>query len=131
MNAIDAGLAAKLGDATLASLAPGGVWQDVAPSATDTTHVIFSLSHSPDEAQLQGTAWEETTYLVKAVAGTKGAADAAADRIRTLLDGGTLTISGYTCMGIWREERVGYVEVEGDSRWYHSGGLFTVKACRT
>lgn len=130
LDAIDTGLVGKLAaDATLTAAAPGGIWQDEAPQATTGTHIIVSLSASLDVPQFRGTAWEERLYLVKAVGTTKLLADTAAARIKALLDGGTLTVTGYTTMGVWREQVISYVESVGDVRFYHSGGLFRIKVC--
>lgn len=129
MSAHETSLVGKLsGDATLTALAPGGGWQDVAPKATTLPFWVFSLMSALDEPGFEGTEWEEVRYLVKAVAATAAGADAVAARIQALLEGATLTITGYTNMLCRREERVRQTEVVGDDRWYHAGGIYLLMA---
>jgi hypothetical protein len=128
---IDNALVAKLGaDSTLLALAPNGVYWDVAPPGS-TRFVIVSLADSHDELMLGSPAWEEGLYLVKAVMLTTAGGDvkAAAARIHAVLDGSTLTASGYSTMTIQRESRVRITEVDeaDDSiRWLHRGGYYRV-----
>jgi hypothetical protein len=130
-GAIDAALIALLaGDATLSALMPDGVYYDVADADAEK-FVIVSLAESHDEPEFQQRAWEENLYLVKAVALDSSAADvrAAAARIDALLENGTLTVSGLTCMSITREQRLRIVEdddVDAAIRWQHLGGYYRV-----
>jgi len=121
-DAVDTALATKLA----AAAAPGGVHEATAPDVVGAqTHVVWSLmAHTDDE--LLGGAIETHRYLVKAVATTKAAADAAAARIQTLLQHGTLTVPGFVLRGLRRTERVAYVERDGTETWYHRGGLYDV-----
>ena len=132
--ALDDGLMAKLkADGTLTTLAPGGVFRDVAPDSASEPFVIVTLMAHEDAPQMHATqeAYQEARYLVKAVAsGTSpAAAELAADRIHALLQGGSLTITGFSHMGCWREERISYVEADGPMRWQHRGGMYVVTAC--
>lgn len=128
---VDAALSAKLlADGTLAGLMTDGVWFDTAPKGK-TRFVIVSLVNEDDEPQFQGRAYEDNLYLVKAVAmETTGAnVKAAAARIDALLEGGTLTVSGFSLMRITRVNRVRYTEVDevdADIRWQHRGGHYAV-----
>jgi hypothetical protein len=129
---IDQAVIAKLlNDATLNALMPDGIWWDVAKKDA-TRFVIVSLSASLDEPMFQARAYEGPLYLVKAVALNTTGADvkAAAARIDTLLEGGTLTIPGYSLMAIRREERLRITEVDAnsDQRWQHRGGFYSVWA---
>lgn len=129
---IDAALISKLaGDATLTSLAPGGVYREVAPLGVAEPYVIVQLMNHRDEYQLaRGQAFEDSTYMVKAVqASTSGSAvQAAADRIQALLHNGSLTITGYRLTDLERIERIAYVEIDDDRdrRYQHRGGLYQV-----
>lgn len=134
---VDAALSAKLlADAPLTALMGNGVWFDVAPKKDSagnlvTKFVIISLLNEDDEPMFQGRAFEDNLYLVKAVAReTTGAnVKAAAARIDTLLDGGTLTVSGYKLMRMERVARVRYTEVDDvddEIRWQHRGGHYAV-----
>lgn len=134
MSAISEALVAKLkADTTLTMLAPGGIWLKQAPSALKTTHVVYTLAAGDNEGQFDGVAWKERYYVIETIATTKSAADAAAARIETLLDGGTLTITGYTCMKVEAQgDEVEDLEtVNGDTRYYHSGDTYMVMACPT
>lgn len=129
--AVDAALIARLAsDATLTTLAPGGVYRDVAPQNTRTPFVIVSQVAHEDDYSIGSQAFEQVRYLVKAVdlqtSGT--AAQAVADRVQTLLQVTTLTMTGYRSVLIQREERVAYVEVDdsSDRRYQHRGGVYLV-----
>lgn len=127
-SAVDAALIAKLtSDATLTALMPDGVFYDYSPQGATRLVIVSQLAHE-DAYQFQGHAWERFVYLVKAVdLDTSGSsAKSAADRIHTLLQDGTLTITGYELMNMHRLERVRYTEVDEDTdqRWQHRGGQY-------
>lgn len=129
-SAVDAALVAKLAaDATLAGLMTDGVYFDVAPPGL-TKFVIVSQQDHVDRYVQNDAAFEEFTYLVKAVARDTSGADVktAADRIQTLLSGGTLSPTGYRLTNMHRLERVRYTEDDeaGEYRWQHRGGLYSV-----
>lgn len=129
-SAVDNALVAKLsGDATLMGLIPGGVFFDYSPANVTQVVIVSQLAHE-DAYQFRGSAWERFVYVVKAVAlSTSGANVAsAAARIHTLLQDGTLTITGYGLMVMQRLERVRYTEVDqdNDQRWQHRGGQYEV-----
>lgn len=132
-SAIDAAVIAKLAtDATLTTLAPGGVFRDVSPQGVSTPFVIVSQSAHMDDYVMRAAALEEVRYLVKAVhLSTSGStAQSVADRIQTLLQDAVLTITGYRSLLVQREERVAYVEVDdaSDRRYQHRGGIYVVIA---
>ena len=133
-SAIDAALISRLSsDATLQGLAPGGVWRDIAPQGVQEPFIVVTQTSHEDAYQTIGaTAYERVLYLVKAVqAAASGAgAQAAADRVHTLLQNHTLTITGYICLSCKRDERIAYVEVdeESDQRFQHRGGYYEVMA---
>lgn len=129
--AIDSALIGKLlGDATLMAITTDGVYSNIAAPGK-TRFVIVSLLSSEDEPMFNARAFEVGTYLVKAVIRSTSGADAntAAARIDTLLDGGTMTPTGYTLMNMERTERIRYNEVDpddADARWQHRGGLYEI-----
>ena len=133
VSALDDGVLAILkADATLTTRAPGGVYRDMAPLGTAEPFVIVTLMAHLDIPQFgDAPAYEEGRYLVKAVGqGTSATAtESAADRIHAVLHGALLTITGFTQMGSWRDERVSYVEADGPVRWQHRGGVYVVRAC--
>lgn len=128
---VDNALVAKLGaDTALLALMTNGVYWDDAPQGS-TKFVVVSLVDEHDEPMFSGRAFEDATYLVKAVGlGAAGAeVKAAAARIDALLENGTLTVTGYALMTMRREARVRYTEVDDiDSsiRWQHRGGRYQV-----
>lgn len=115
-------------DATLSGLAPGGIYRDTAPQGVSTPYVIVSQVSHEDDYSIGSQAFESIRYLVKAVdMNTSGtAAQAVADRVQTLLQTVTLTITGYRSVWVQREERVVYVEVDdaSDRRYQHRGGIY-------
>jgi len=128
---VDAALSAKLlADATLAAFAVDGVYFDVARKNA-TRFIIIALLTEDDEPMFQGRAFEDGVYLVKAVAleSTGANVKAAAARIDTLLENGTLTVAGYSLMRMSRLNRIRYVEVDeanADIRWQHRGAHYAI-----
>lgn len=131
---IDQALLAKLGaDATLLALMPNNVHWDMAPQ-NSTRYVLVSLLDEADVQKFGGRSHEDALYLVKAVGRyivntTPPDVKAAAARIDVLLDGQTLTVSGYTTMVMVRETRIRYTEVDEVDptvRWLHRGGQYRV-----
>lgn len=127
---VDAALSSKLvNDAALTALMPGGVFFDIAAHGP-TKFVIVSLLDHSDVYMYQGSAYERSIYLVKAVALSSTGADvkAAAARIHTLLQDGALSPVGYSVMVVQRLERVRYTEVDEDTdaRWQHRGGQYEI-----
>ena len=108
---------------------PGGVYFDV-PAPGATKFVVISLESHADAYEFQDCAWEEFTYLIKAVTlGTSGAdVKTAAARIHALLQDVAIVVAGYQCMKCQRTEYVRDLEVdeETDARWQHRGGYYEV-----
>jgi hypothetical protein len=129
---VDLALVGKLaGDATLTTLAPGGVWREVAPQGVAEPYVVVQLMGHQDTYELnRAQAFEDCTYMVKAVqqANSGAAVQAVADRVQALLQNGTLTITGYRLVTMMRLERIAYVEIDEDRdrRYQHRGGLYRV-----
>lgn len=119
------------GDSTLTAAMTGGVHFDVGPKSGTAYVIVSQLAHE-DEYMAEGSAWEHFVYLVKAVVQSASGATAstAAQRIHTLLQGQSLSITGYTLMQrMDRLERVKYTEVDevnADIRWQHRGGHYEV-----
>ena len=129
---VDLALIAKLaGDPTLATLAPGGVFREVAPQGVAEPYVIVQLMGHQDEYSLnRAQAFEDFTFMVKAVQQSSSGttAQSVADRVHALLQNGTLTITGYRLVDMKRTERIAYVEIDDDRdrRFQHRGGLYQV-----
>jgi len=128
---IDNALVALLGaDATLLAICTNGIYIDESPPGS-TKFVIVSLVDEQDVPQFSGRSYEDALILVKAVALSTAGANikSAAARIDTLLEGQTLTVSGYSPMLMRRESRVRMTEVDDvdpSIRWFHRGGQYRV-----
>lgn len=128
---IDAALVAKLaGDGALAALMQSGafVFTDEAP-AGGTKFVIVSLVSEEDVPQFGSRSHEDARYLVEArmLSTAGGNIKSAAARIDALLEGGTLSVAGYSLMTMHREERTRITEVDdadASIRWYRRGGQY-------
>ena len=126
---VDAAVVGRLlADATLMGLMPDGVYWDVARQGATRFVIVSQVFHLDVPMQAQ-TAYEQITYLVKAVElATSGAnIQAAAARINALLHDATFTITGYGLMNSQRVERVRYVDPDPedpDVRWQHRGGRY-------
>ena len=145
MSAIDIAVVNALkNDATLQTLAPGGVFRDVAPEAVvnaalddaDEVFGIVTLQSAIDRNQLTTSrAFENCTYLVKFVSPSTSpiGAQAAMDRAEVVLAGlrGTSAVSGHAVTASFREERISYVEADGPVYWQHRGASWFIAASAT
>jgi hypothetical protein len=132
-------MTALKGDATLTTLAPGGVFRDVAPEAVvssalaDPTAVfgIVTVQSARDSYVFTGLAYEEIRYIVKFVSPSTSPlyAQSASDRAEVVL--ATVTASGYAISGSRREERISFVESDGPVYWQHRGVIWLMNASPT
>lgn len=133
---IDNALIAKLiGDSTLAALMSDGVYWDVA-KAGKTRFVLVSLADPRDVLTFNRRSLEDHLYIVKAVGllsvVTVPQMKDAGARIDALLDGGTLTATGYTFAAMFRDPdipRIRTKEVDAVNsavEWEHRGGYYRV-----
>jgi hypothetical protein len=129
--AIDAAIIAKLvNDPTLQTLAPDGVWFEVAKEGA-ATFIRVSLADQFDEPMYGGTAYETALYLIEFFdrnpSGDRAKQGAA--RIHELLQDQTLTAPGYTWMTVHREKRERHLdidEIDKSIRWQRRGGYYRV-----
>jgi hypothetical protein len=134
---LHAGLEAYLrADATLATLAPGGVWFDVKPqTAPDGVTVIYRLQ-AGDKVQTHDRAgYEVVRYSVVATGmGQTGsiaaAVTAAAKRVRALLEGQTFEAVGYSpmCEIDGDFDPILQSEYDGQRWWQMRGRVWKVTA---
>jgi hypothetical protein len=126
IDAVDNAVVAKLqGDATLLGLAPGNVYMDFAPEGAVNVgrFVIVDLQLETPVYEQSAIAHLIARFQVKVVdrSTTKTAAQAALDRIDTLLHLQPLTIAGHTHMVTNRVGRFHYIERDGPLIWQHRG----------
>lgn len=91
--------------------------------------MIVSLVDDADDPMFNGRAFEEATYLIKAVALNTSGADvaAAAARIDQLIEQATFPIDGYTLVTARRVARIRSTEIDdldASIRWQHHGGRY-------
>lgn len=127
MRVVTDALQTKLGtDATLATLAPGGVHARRAPLET-LPAVVHAKQSGRQAYTLKQRAYRELVYLVKAIAATRAEAEAADERCDTLLSDGTISPAGQTVMRIRRTGDVEFSETAREGRVYwHVGGLYAI-----
>lgn len=122
------------GDTTLNSLLatpPAGraksIYHAYAPDNAAFPFIILSKqSGVPTEAFQAPSAFETDVWLVKAVDRSDSAdtAEAAAERVKVLLNDAALSISGASLMYLRRQSDVEYEETEDGVRYIHVGSLF-------
>lgn len=133
---IDNALVAKLGaDAALLVQATNGAYYEQAPPDS-TRYVLVSLVDEEDVQQFNGRSHENALYRVvmwgRSTPKTPlpaGVMKAGAARIDALLDGGTLTVAGYSLMTIQREARIrdnDVDEVDSSIHYEVRGGEYRV-----
>lgn len=132
-------LLADTGAGGLRTFLPDGVFWDEAGKSLvtgghSTRFVRVSLVEAHDAPMFEGRASEDCLYAVTAVVlSTISGANvkAAAARIDTLLELGTLTIAGYGFQVMRRRNRIRVTEVDDvdpSIRWFHRGGHYQVMA---
>ena len=115
-------------DATLATLADGGVWRDVAPPGITGTIVVFSLAAASDQYALAHRAFTDATYAVKAITPGESAAPAwaAAERVEALLTDTALTLTTGHVLNCRRQSVISMTEVDNGEQYQHVGGIYTI-----
>lgn len=129
-TAVDAAVVALLqADATLAGLAPGGVFPELAPEKNPTPYVIVALESHEDVQEQGRTAFEDAVYLVMAIDKAEDAAavNAVYARAHAVLAAGPLTVSGFTTMDVVRLGRQRLAERDGSVIWRFVGGRYRVQ----
>lgn len=130
---VDAAVTTALkNDATLATLAPGGFFRDVAPEAvvsaaiSDPSQVfgILTLQSEVPQDAFDNKPLDDALLLVKFVSPSTSSvgAQAALDRAVAVLEAlsGTV-VSGFAITCSKRAERIAYVEEDGPVFWQHRG----------
>lgn len=121
-----------LNDTTLQGLLPDGVYFDfAAPGAQRYT--LVTITAAPDTSMFGSRACEGPVYLVLAVvlSVTGGNIQAAAARIDALLDGATVSATGYKPATLRRLSRVRHSDpdsADASHRWQTRGGEYELWA---
>lgn len=129
MKSIEKALYARLsGDATLAGLAPGGVWRGVAPVDATGVVVVFNQTGEADTYTFAQRATSESLYTVKAIAPGESAAPAwaAAERVETLLNDGAITLDAGTVLACRRDTVISLTESDAGEQYQHAGGIYRI-----
>ena len=129
-------------DSTLATLAPGGIFRDVAPEAvvsaakSDPSQVfgIITLQSEVPLDAFDNKPLDETRLLVKFITPSTSSvgAQTALDRAVAVLEAlsGTV-VSGFAITCSKRAERMAYVENDGPVFWQHRGVSWLVVSSPT
>lgn len=118
-------------DATLTSLAPGGVFRGVATVGTATPYVVFSYQGGADIVSATGyRLGVNSLWIVKAVgpAASTLTLQSAADRIETLLGHKSGTVTGAIIAACIRQDGVFDDEVVNGALWTNCGGRYRIWA---
>jgi hypothetical protein len=125
------GLYSKMaGDSTLTGLLGGTfIYPGVAPpthNANQPWVVYWKQAGTPQYTLGKGHAFDTEVWTIKAVERntTSARVDAIAARLDALLTDATLTITGKTTMGLWRESDVEFTETDGDEIYRHAGAMY-------
>lgn len=115
-------------DATLSSLAPGGVWRGVAKQGTTGVFVVFNLQGEADIYTMGVRAMLDGVYQIKAVLAGPSASAAwdAAARIDALFTDVSLVCTNGRVLLSRRQQIVSFTETDGGEMYQHVGGLFSI-----
>ncbi len=128
-KAVRQSLYQKLNVASVTGLLASGsasLFHAVAPTTASYPFVIFNKQAGTSTHRMGGNAYDAHVWLVKGVDrhGSSSRAEDIAFQISTLLDFGTLTITGGQLMHMARESDLDYVETDGDQQFRHHGALY-------
>lgn len=98
----------------------------IAPPSADYPLCVFAKNSDTSTLRMGGNAFDSQLWMVKGVvrSTTPSAAEDIDKAARDLLDFGTLTISGGSCMSLIRVSGMEYVENEGDQVFQHVGSVY-------
>jgi len=117
-----------LSDSTLMGLLPDGVYFDQATPGAQR-YTLVTITSAPDLSMFGARAFEGPIYLVLAVvlSVTGGNVQAAAARIDALLDGATVSATGYRSGVLRRLTRIRHSDPDAQDashRWQTRGGEY-------
>lgn len=132
MNALETAIYSALsGDSSLTTKLGGSyIYNQVAPQGQDPPYVIFAKAGGGDE-NITPHRMRNYAYLVKGVSAGKKEAGEVDDLCDAVLEGTTLTVTGWTNFYCYREDDVSYTEVMRDGTVrYHSGAYYRIRVSK-
>lgn len=130
INAVKAAIFTRLdSDATMDSLAPGGIHERTAPQGTHCPYVIFhKQTGTPRHALGNQLAYTEDLYLIKGVTDelSSKVAGQIAERIDALFAYYALSVGGATVLVCRRDMDVDYDERPDGRVFKHVGALYRI-----
>jgi hypothetical protein len=125
------GLYTKLNTSSVTSLLASGsasIFHEVARPGAASPYLVFSKVSGVPLLRFGGNAMDNQIWLVKAVDRSESSsrAEDIAQAADTLLDFGTLTVSGAVNLATLRESDVDYLEVDGDQTYRHHGARYRI-----
>ena len=131
MNAVETGIYSKLTADTGAGglmVTATGVYHRVAPAGAVVPYVLFNKQSGVHEFARAARMWRDYLYLFKIIDEGYSTARAGTllERIDTLLNDGTITISGYSLMEMRRQSDIEYEEISDGVVYQHVGALFRI-----
>jgi hypothetical protein len=127
-NPVRIALSEKLkGDATLESLAIGGIHHKIAPQGVKPPFLIFSKSSGIPTWAFDGPPMDREVWLVKGV-GVRQVAEELDRRCKELLNGTTLDIDGKVHQDIRHIGDVDYDEIVEGERYNHVGAEYRISS---
>lgn len=119
-------------DSNVTDLATGGIYPGLPPEADQQFPFISVTAHKAPAANwaFQQVAFEDAVYLVKAIdrsTSSKVVSDINA-AVRASLNLATLTITGYSSMGVMWIGDVQYDDLEDTEQFQYEGGLYSLMA---
>tara|TARA_Y100000310_G_scaffold293809_1_gene323720 strand:+ start:1952 stop:2365 length:414 start_codon:yes stop_codon:yes gene_type:complete len=127
-RSVEPALITALGIEAVIDVAPGGVWNGVAPQGTKPPWVVFQFVSNNYEERAFATRMNNGIWLVKVVDQSPWplAALDVDTQIDSALEDATLTISGFTQVLCRRESDFSMVEREGGVLFQHIGGHYRI-----
>ena len=127
---LDTAIFTALNVTSLTDLAPGGIFNTLAPKGTAAPYVLFQVSSKIDDNFSYTKRGADAVYIVKAISQSPWPKEASDidTQIDALLENATLTISGYTQLVCRRQSDFSFTEDVGGEVYQHQGGLYGITA---
>lgn len=127
LNATKAAVVTALkADATLTTLASGGVFDAPAPQGSAPPFITIQLITGMPAYTMGQRAWDDRVWQIKGITtGTsKALGGSISDRIDSVLTDQQISVTGTTLMYLRREQDFDYPEVSDGQTYHHIGGMY-------